>query len=103
MLDLTKPVETIHGEKVKILYINKKGDYPVVALVGENEALMALTIDGKNNIKEDLPYLVNVPEKRTVWIKEYTNGECCIFEKKPDLGCTRSLVKLTFTSGQIDE
>lgn len=102
MLDLKKPIETIRGENVRMLCTNKKGKFPLVTLIGENEVLMSFTIDGRDD-SDSTPYLINVPEKRTIWIKEYTNGTILSFEDKPDCCCARSLVKLTFTSGQIDE
>jgi len=103
MLDLTKPIETIHGENVRMLCTNKKGKFPLVTLIGENEVLMSFTIDGRDD-PNSTPYLINVPEKRTVWLEEFENGSVMVTYGRPaqEKG-TKSIIKVEFTSGQIDE
>ncbi len=76
-IDWSKPVQTRDGRKVRVLAtdaasLNNK--YPVVVLVtseGGYENVMQLTIDGRYwyDVKEPSPLdLVNVPEKRRVWV-----------------------------------
>lgn len=69
MLDLTRPVQTRDGKKARVICSDRKNsaDYPVVALIEEDEELInCYTRDGKffhgvNVVQHGLD-LVNVPE-----------------------------------------
>ncbi len=74
-LDLTKPVQTRSGKPARILCIDAKGAFPVIALVddGPAELPMLLNCDGRyhpaaDNNPNDL---INLPERRTVWLNVY--------------------------------
>jgi hypothetical protein len=70
MLDLTKPVQTREGHKVRILCTNRAGGlYPIVALVDEGrgiEVTGSWTRDGLNVVGDPSPRdLINVPPPTT--------------------------------------
>lgn len=79
MLDLSKPVQTRDGRPVRILSTDRRGgEYPIVALVstGEIENVATFTIDGKCGGAICRPHthdLVNIPERRFLWLNIYAN------------------------------
>jgi len=73
MIDLTKPVQTRCGKKVRILCTDRVGSYPVCGLINvrsTREALHTWRSDGSWHlfIGERSDYdLINVPEKHVRW------------------------------------
>lgn len=67
-----KKIITRNGRPVKIIYTNKKGMYPVVALIEYNntyENVFAFTTDGRYSFVEtDEKDLFFAPEKKEGWI-----------------------------------
>ena len=47
MIDFTKPIVDGLGQKVQILTNTRKGNWPIVGLVGDDEDVQMWTIDGK--------------------------------------------------------
>lgn len=78
MFDPTKPVQTRDGRKARIICTDRKGELPIVALIGDDEArLMFYTSMGlffENDVSRN--DLINIPEKRkmTVWVRAITDG-----------------------------
>lgn len=79
-LDLNKPVQTRDGRPVRIICTDKKGDYPLVALIPQtntsNEEVCTYSLDGyyyKNEAQCDSD-LVNVPEQKHKWINVYSDN-----------------------------
>lgn len=72
-LDLTKPVQTRDGRPVRILCMDRKGEYPVVGLVTENnrECVRSWPTSGRFYV-DDIQGLdlINVPPKP---VKCYTH------------------------------
>ena len=70
-----KKVITRNGRPVKIVYTDKKGMYPVVALIEYNntyENVFAFTTDGRYSFVEtDEKDLFFAPEKKEGWINIY--------------------------------
>ena len=70
-----KKVITRNGRPVKIIYTDKKGMYPVVALIEYNntyENVFAFTTDGRYSFVEtDERDLFFAPEKHERWINVY--------------------------------
>ena len=70
-----KKVITRNGRPVKIVYTDKKGMYPVVALIEYNntyENVFAFTTDGRYSFVEtDEKDLFFAPEKQEGWINIY--------------------------------
>lgn len=74
-LDITKPVQTRDGRPVRILCTDKKGNYPVVGLVTNNDGSETV-----NSYRHDGVYysagvsdadLVNAPERKERWLNMY--------------------------------
>lgn len=78
-LDITKPVQTRDGRKVRILATDMKGNYPLVGLVTElsgNEIIHTYDVDGVFvTLRKGSPHdLINVPAKplkRLVYLNVY--------------------------------
>ena len=73
-----KKVITRNGRPVKIVYTDKKGMYPVVALIEYNntyENVFAFTTDGRYSFVEtDEKDLFFAPEKHEGWVNVYEEG-----------------------------
>lgn len=111
-VDLTKPVETKDGRKVRILATDlKRSDYPVVAAVMHDngkESIEQYTADGHfyasgSASDEDL---VNVPEPQIIYANLYRAG---LSESHADLEKARynrvstslGIMKITVTGRKI--
>lgn len=68
--DVTKPVQTRDGRKARIICTNKKGSFPIVAIIeaGDSEGVLAFNEHGERSC-DDIA-LVNVP------VKEESFGLC---------------------------
>lgn len=70
------PVITREGIPVNIIYTYKKGDFPIVALIGdEEEVIITYSADGKAKlISGDSKYdLFFAPVKREGWVNIYND------------------------------
>jgi len=77
MLDINKPVQTRDGRKARIIATDKKGNYPIIALIDEDETIISCTKKGNRFIKcENKMDLINVPKKRYLYINVYKNDLC---------------------------
>jgi len=108
MLDITKPVQTECGYEAEIIKDDCLGDYPLVVVIKTSpsrQRAYSYNLEGSPYLlsRPSELCLVNVTGKRTIWIKEYADGSILSFETRPVIDGARSLVKHTFTSGQIDE
>lgn len=77
--DPNKPVQTRDGRKVRIICTDKRGLYPIVALIsdGYGESCSTHSGGGKFSINRegDDPHdLINVPECKTLWANVYNSG-----------------------------
>ena len=90
-----KKVITRNGRPVKIVYTDKKGMYPVVALIEYNntyENVFAFTTDGRYSFVEtDEKDLFFAPETHEGWVNVYEGadgnsyvGDARIFKSKED-------------------
>lgn len=117
-LDLTKPIMTRDGCSAELLRI-LKGDheFPVIVVLKRldgSEILWSYTLDGKigKSGPEALGDLINVPEKRVVWVYEFEEGSLpdwhnnIVVENNrsstADKDCI-SRIKIEFESGRKDE
>ena len=92
-----KKVITRNGRPVRIVYTDKKGMYPVVALIEYNntyENVFAFTTDGRYSFVEtDEKDLFFAPEKHKGWVNIYQDfglgiRNCrCIFDSKEEALC----------------
>lgn len=91
MLDLTKPVQTRDGRRVRILCTDRQDEkFPIIALVQDlfecNERLYSYTKRGFANVGGGPSScdLVNVPEKRSMWVNVYekANNDVCHSTKR---------------------
>jgi len=114
MLDLNKPLQTRDGQKVEILKTDRKGNYPIVVLIGEEEEMVAYAPNGRFDLWEESRLdLVNIPEEKTVWINIYDDADPVIHyspEKARQGGLNgngedvrEACVKVTYKVGQFDE
>lgn len=78
MIDLTKPVQTRDGRRVRILCADAKGDFPIIGAVEERDGT-----ERSGSWMRDGRYLctgpstsdlLNLPEKRPVWVNVYPPG-----------------------------
>lgn len=73
-LDLTRPVQTRDGRKVRILCTDRRGPAPIVGIVecASSEATLVWQRDGSTDRCPMASDLVNVPEpEKTVWVNVY--------------------------------
>ena len=95
-LENPRKVVTRDGRNVRIICTDKRGDYPVVALIdiqaNDDESLDAFTENGCWALsgKESINDLFFAPEKHEGWANVFVNAdgtryiEGCIFESKED-------------------
>jgi hypothetical protein len=85
-LDLSKPVQTRDGRKVRILCTDAKGDFRIAGLIDEGRHEYAATwgMTGRMELGGLSPSdLVNVPEpERTVWLNVYEGGQIIGYDSK---------------------
>lgn len=109
--DPNKPVQTRDGRKVRIICTDKRGLYPIVALIsdGDGESCGTHTGDGKFSINregDDPRDLINVPECKTLWANVYDGCVSRTFHSRQDASGSRGadargLVSLTVEDGKI--
>ena len=84
-----KPVCTRGGRRVRIIYFDAKGDYPIVALIetGNGEKVVQYMIDGHctNIISQCYDDLMMLPEKKEGWVNvdKRSNGDVIISKPYP--------------------
>ena len=73
MIDLTKPVQTRDGRKVRVLCTDGPEEFPVAGYVARAKRPTVWTRGGHYNLnlREAEIDLINVPEKRVVWVNMY--------------------------------
>ena len=73
MIDLTKPVQTRDGRKVRVLCTDGPEEFPIAGYVEGATMPSIWASDGKFNPRSNCAYLdlINVPEKRVVWVNMY--------------------------------
>lgn len=78
-LDLTKPLQTRLGEKAELVYDGISGDWPLAVVVHLNvgvKTLRTYTREGVlYNNEDSMSNLMNVPEKRTIWLNIYEDRQ----------------------------
>lgn len=77
--DVTKPVRTRDGQAARIICTDRKGSYPIVAIVGnDDDELRSFTADGKCWVRGGFSALdlVNIPEKHKGWVNINGNARC---------------------------
>lgn len=107
-LDLSKPVQTRDGRKVRILCTDRRGPAPVIGLVecASSEALLLWSKDGKFSDYISPSDLVNVPEpERTGWLVVGGAGAYLYKTRETAAHCFRGLehdaiVEVKYRPGQ---
>jgi hypothetical protein len=74
MIDFTKPIQTRDGHPVEIISTNLRGPHPVIGYVGNSKTFDQWTAEGKYALGAGCFDLVNVPEKRVIWLNVYERG-----------------------------
>lgn len=80
--DPSKPVMTRDGRPARIICTDRKGEYPILALIDDNDGFEGIAIyfaNGKNRTKDTPNDLVNAPTKRSAWINIYRNTNIALF------------------------
>lgn len=108
-LDLTKPLQTRFGEKAELVYDGLTGDFPLVVIIhrkNKRKTLRTYTREGIAYTDEgSLANLMNVPEKRTIWLNinenwhtiEYSSRDLADRYARSDrIAC----VEVTYTKGE---
>lgn len=106
-LDLSKPVQTRDGQPVTIFTTERPNSpYPVVGMTNEG-TILTYTAQGKSysDSREHALDLMNVPERRTIWLniyenrppREYSSRDQANFFADPGrIAC----VEVTYTEGE---
>ena len=85
-LDLSKPVRTRDGRPARIICTDCRGsEYTLVALVTYNDGAerpRRFTASGAFHNECTSLGLVNVPEKRSMWVNIYPYGRVCVHETR---------------------
>ena len=113
MIDLTKPVQTRDGLKVRVLCTNMKGRDTVAGVITDDDGtdmVDAWQADGHYNIgpEEARTDLINVPEKRVVWVNVNPGNWMHTYPSKDDADeyashSRLSRVRVEYEVGQFDE
>lgn len=109
-LDLTKPIQRRNGCKVDFFRVlNGDRRYPIIAIgpdINGHDEFTTNQLDGRIGHGWDNELdLVNVPEKRTVWVYCLQGGAIhCAKKRKPTLDeeCI-SRIRVDFETGRMDE
>lgn len=108
--DPKKPVRTRDGHHARIICTDKRGAYPIVALVSDGgiESPCTYTINGEfSTSRENTPLdLINAPERKTRWLNVYDDVTSESHNSRGDADKARSpdalgLVSLTFEGGKL--
>lgn len=116
MIDLTKPVQTRDGRKVRVLCTDRKGSsnsiVGLIVLEGGKEYVQTWEANGNFVTSGDAPAdLINVPDKRVVWVNMYP-GPIMSAEassrKQADNNATNNdrreaCIRVEYEVGQFDE
>lgn len=112
---LATKVQTRDGRKARIICTDRRSVLPIVALIQEpdgTDSVYCYRVDGLSREGEGRPVdLVNVPEKRVLWINCYHNSFPTTHatmenaDRKATLGSLRRTERLCipYTVGQFDE
>ncbi len=110
-IDFTKPVQTIDGQPVEI--ITTKGrdkKYPVIGYIGNSSTFHGFTLHGEYiEDEENKLNLMNVPEKKTMYLNVYESGNSMVTHGTRDKADEHAsvgriaCVKVEYTEGQFDE
>ena len=112
MIDLTKPVQTRDGRKVRVLCTDRLGYESVVCLIteGDGREVVACRAPGGQFLtdKESGRDLINVPEKRVVWVNMLPDVVAKAFASKhgaDTLGPKgrEACIRVEYEVGQFDE
>ena len=115
-IDWTKPIQTTDGKPARVLCTDLKHDHPYVVATEHNGKEILWTVTDTGRVRGSTPGdgksgIINVPEKRTVYINFYESGY-------PEVWCSRAAadvqaskysrfnriacVKVEYTVGQFD-
>ena len=106
-IDWTKPVQTRDGRKVRVLCTDGPKRSPVIGIVDGNT--YPSIWDGKGKNASSATDLINVPEKRVVWVNMYPgdHGSYGYDEKAiADDYCglhREACIRVEYEVGQFDE
>lgn len=102
-LDLSKPVQTRDGRKVRILCTDAGGERPVVGLI--DGCVWRWTgggYDSNGNYRSAQYDLVNVPEpERTVWVNVYVSKSGKLHCGKPQASEANALTCPNFSGTMV--
>lgn len=79
MISMDKQYRTRDGRKVRVLCVDRVGNYPVVALLGDGESLFTFTAEGKHFPESGKHYLDLVehppapdwPINHPIWVRDF--------------------------------
>ena len=114
MIDLTIPVQTRDGRKVRVLCTDGPKLHPIVGLIeqgGGSEDVYKWSAAGRYGCAEHSADLINVPETRVVWVNMYPENSLSqsrFLKTKSDAdhyaGDDReACIRVTYEVGQFDE
>ena len=108
--DPSKAVRTRGNKRVRIIATDINNDgWPIGALVTEDdgrEVFYKYTVDGRRTLSSIHSYdLINIPEKRTVWVNIYECGHCSYYSTshrafENALSSRIACVKVEFEEGE---
>lgn len=85
-LNVNEPVQTRDGRKARIICADRKGEYPIIALIEEMhgpENVCSFHSDGKLNADYPSSHdLINVPKRITGWVNVYGSEMGLIYSTK---------------------
>ena len=115
-VDWTKPIQTRDGRPARVLCLDLRkgaGDFAAVAVTDTDhtEFIWTRPLTGKAGDGESGIDIINVPEKRTVYINFYEGGcpEVCRSRAAADVEASKysrlnriACIKVEYTEGQFD-
>lgn len=91
-IDWTKPVQTRDGRSVEIITTKGRENQPVLGYVADRTELWSWFSDGHflSQRTYSLNDIVNVPERRELWLNVYEGGDAECYAVREDADNSRS-------------
>ena len=105
LISMDKQYRTRLGETVKILTVSRKGNYPIITLIGEEERVETFSKTGQCCIGAvDNDDLIEVKPriKQNVWLNLYPNRRPCSHSTKKEADKIAGKTRIACIKVEID-
>lgn len=105
LISMDKQYRTRDGETVKILTVSRKGSYPVIALIGNEERIQTFSRTGQcciNVVGNDDLIEVKPRIKQDVWINVYSRENLYTYSTKEEADISAGSKRIACVKIEID-